>query len=311
MFLQIFLFEIKYRLRRPAFYVYFLFLFIFAMISFAQGAVPLRDSQFINSPGVLMMFSAAVSIFLMLVSSSIMGVPLYRDIEHNTKEYYLSYPITKAGYFWGRYLGSFFFVLLTSAGVYLGAYAGSKLGPVLGWQAAGRYGPNHFYFYLYPFLTVVVPTMFFTSSLFFGLVAIFRNIKVIYSSGLFLFLGYILANFALHQIHNTQVIWLSDPFAFNGLRMEIFDLSPARLNADIIPLRGLFLENRIIWGSVGAVVLLLTYWRFSFERFFMGMSGQGRARGRRGGARCGGLGGRGRWCGSRGKRRNDCGRGAW
>ena len=281
MFLQIFLFEIKYRLRRPAFYIYFLFLFIFAMISFAQGTVPLRDSQLINSPGVLMLFSAAVSIFLMLVSSSIMGVPLYRDIEHNTKEYYLSYPITKAGYFWGRYLGSFFFVLLTGAGIYLGVYAGSKLGPVLGWQAAARYGPNHLYFYLYPFLTVVVPTLFFTSSLFFGLVAIFRNVKVIYSSGLFLFLGYILANFALHEIHNTRVIWLSDPFAFNGLRMEIGDLSPARLNADVIPLRGLFLGNRILWSSVGAVVLLLTYWRFSFERFFMGMSGQGRVRGKK------------------------------
>src|SRR5689334_22503030 len=107
MFLQIFLFEIKYRLRRPAFYLFFLFGFIFATLNFANGAVPTIEKELVNAPAVLAIFSAAASIFLMLVSSSIMGVPLYRDIEHNTKEYYLSYPITKAGYFWGRWMGSF------------------------------------------------------------------------------------------------------------------------------------------------------------------------------------------------------------
>jgi len=150
-----------------------------------------------------------------------MGVPLYRDIEHNTKEYYLSYPITKAGYFWGRWLGSFFFVVLISFGVYLGIYLGCKLGPALGWMSADRYGPNRFYFYLQPFLTIVLPSMFFTSSLFFGLVAVFRNVKVIYSSGMFLFLGYILADFFLNNIHNPKVIYLADPFLMNGLRMQV------------------------------------------------------------------------------------------
>lgn len=268
MFLQIFLFEIKYRLRRPAFYIYFLFVLGFSLLSFAQGALPLAEKELINAPAMLALFSSLLSVFMMLVSSAIMGVPLYRDIEHNTKEYYLSYPITKAGYFWGRYLGSWVFVLLIGAAVSLGAYLGAKLGPAMGWAPASRYGENRLVYYWYPYVTILVPSLFFTSSLFFGLVAIFRNVKVIYSSGLFLFLAYILGNFFLHTIHNPRVIYLTDPFLVNGLRMDTDALSPDRLNTSVLPMRGLFLENRILWTSIGLLVLIATYWRFSFERFF-------------------------------------------
>src|SRR5258708_1973885 len=276
MFSEIFLFELKYRLRRPAFYVYFLFVFAFALFSFATGSLPVQDKEMINAPAILTLYCSLLSVFLLLVSSAIMGTPLYRDLEHGTKEYYLSYPITKAGYFWGRFLGSFVFVLVISIATLLGAWLGSKLGPALGWQPASRYGKDRLIYYLNPFFTLIVPTLFFTSSLFFGLVAIFRNVKVIYSSGMFLFLGYIIGNFFLHNIHNPTVIWLTDPFVVNGLRMEISGYSVDQLNSSIIPLRGPLLENRILWTSIGFVGLLLTYWRFNFERFFSGTANKGR-----------------------------------
>ncbi len=233
-----------------------------------MGDLPVIEKEFVNAPGVLAMFSCMSGIFMMLVSSSIMGVPLYRDIEHNTKEYYLSYPITKAGYFWARFLGSFFFVVLIGIGIYLGAWLGSRLGPVLGWTGSNRYGPDHFRNYAYPFLTIMIPNLFFTSSIFFGLVAIFKNVKVIYSSGLFLFLGYIIGNFFLHNMHDPKVIYLTDPFLVNGMRYEIGPYSPDRLNSSVVAMQGLLLTNRIIWLSAGALILLLTYWRFSFEKFF-------------------------------------------
>jgi len=277
MFSQIFLFEIKYRLRRPAFYVYFALIFFFAFFSFAQGNLPLIEKEFINAPASLAIFSAMSSLFMMLVSSVMMGTPMYRDIEHNTKEYYLSYPITKAGYFWGRFLGSFSLLVVISAAVYIGAWVGTKAGPALGWTDAGRYGPNHFYFYAYPFFTVMIPSLLFTSAFFFGLVAIFRNVKVIYSSGMFLLLGYLLANFFLHNINNPKVIYLADPFCFNGLRMEIGGIPADQLNASVVRIQGLLLTNRIIWASVGALILALTYWRFSFQKFFSGRPAERRA----------------------------------
>ncbi len=90
MFSQIFLFEIRYRLRRPAFYIYFVVVFGFATLAFAQGNFGTVEKEVFNSPHMLSGFCATMSIFLMLVSSAIMGNPLYRDLEHNTKEYYLA-----------------------------------------------------------------------------------------------------------------------------------------------------------------------------------------------------------------------------
>ncbi len=134
----------QYKLKRPAVYLYFLLAFVFTALAFANGAMPLDEHQWINGSSAIAFYVAIMSLMMMMVSSSVMGLPLIRDIEYNTKEYYLSYPITKAGYFWGRFLSSFLFVLIIDSAVLLGACVGSKLGPVFGWQPASHYGPNNF-----------------------------------------------------------------------------------------------------------------------------------------------------------------------
>ena len=270
MFSKIFLFEIKYRLHRPAVYVYFLACLSFTFLAFAWGAMPLDDKQFVNGTSALAFYVAIMSLMVMLASSSIMGVPLYRDIEYNTKEYYLSYPITKAGYFWGRYLSSFLFVLIIDSGVLFGAYLGCKAGPGLGWEGAAHYGENHFINYIYPFLVIAVPNLFFTCSLFFGLVAITRNIKVIYSSGILLFLGYMIANFFVGSSSNINTIYLADPFGVTAIKYERGLQTVAQKNTSLMALHGLFLLNRIIWTGAGFIIIIFTYLRFNFEKFFSG-----------------------------------------
>ena len=265
---EIFFFEIKYRLKKPGVYIYFLVCFAFAFTAFANGALPLFENEYINSPASITYYMSVISMAFMLASSAIMGVPLYRDIEYNTREYYLSYPITKAGYFWGRYLGSFFFVFLLTVAVFLGIYLGTKAGPLFGWQGAHRYGPNHFIYYLQPFLTLALPNIFFTSSLFFGLVAILRNVKVIYSSGILLFLGYLISHFFTNSSHNEYIIHLSDPFAINNVQSVTENLPAVEKNKLLIPFTGLFLANRLLWTGVGLIILLYTWFRFSFEKFF-------------------------------------------
>src|ERR1700712_4251361 len=219
MFLKIFLFEVQNRTRRPAVYLYFAASIIFTITTFAHGWLPLAEKQHINSPYVISLWCAGITMFMMLISSSIMGTALYRDIEYNTKDYYLTYPITKAGYFWGRYLGSFLFMLLIATSVIIGAIIGSKLGPAMGWKDAKEYGPNNFMYYFHPFVTMALPNLFFTSSLFFGLVAFTRNVKVIYTGGILLFLGYFMSVFFLNNTTNATVIILADPFGISAVRM--------------------------------------------------------------------------------------------
>jgi ABC-2 type transport system permease protein len=199
-----------------------------------------------------------------------MGTALYRDIEYNTKDYYLTYPITKAGYFWGRYLGSFLFMLLIATSVIIGAIIGTKLGPAMGWKDAKEYGPNNFMYYFHPFVTMALPNLFFTSSLFFGLVAFTRNVKVIYTGGILLFLGYFMSVFFLNTTTNATVIVLSDPFGISAARMISGSVPSFVKNTTLFPVEGTVLLNRLIWSGVGLVILLFTYFNFSFEKFFSG-----------------------------------------
>ncbi len=270
MFWKIFLFEVQNRLRRPAIYLYFLAALIFTIGSFATGSLPVQDKEHINAPYLIALWCAGITMIMMLVSSSIMGTPLYRDIEYNTKDYYLTYPITKAGYFWGRFLGSFLFMAFIGSSVLFGVFIGSKLGPAMGWRDAKQYGPNNLIYYLQPFFTIALPNLFFTSALFFGLVAITRNVKVIYAGGILLFLGYFLSIFFLDHTNNGNVIVLADAFGINGVRLQTNNSSALQQNTTLMASSGTFLLNRIIWTGVGLVILLYTYFNFSFEKFFSG-----------------------------------------
>ncbi len=270
MFWKIILFEIQNRIRRPAMYLYFAAALIFTIGSFATGSLPVSEKEHINSPYLIAMWCAGITMMMMLVSSSIMGSALYRDIEYNTKDYYLTYPITKAGYFWGRFVGSFLCMLFIASSILIGIYIGTRLGPAMGWKDAKEYGPNKLSYYLYPFFTIALPNLFFTSSLFFGLVAITRNVKVIYSGGILLFLGYFISIFFLNNTNNATVINLADPFGLNGVRFQSNSANSVQKNTSIFPVEGTFLLNRIIWSGLGLIVLLYTYIRFNFERFFSG-----------------------------------------
>jgi len=270
MFWKIFLFEIQNRFRRPAVYLYFLAAFIFTIGTFATGSLPIGEKEHINAPYLIAMWCAGVTMLMMLISSSVMGQALYRDIEYQTKDYYLTYPITKAGYFWGRYFGSFFCMLTIASSIIIGAYIGTKLGPVMGWTDPKQYGPNYLLYYLHPFLTIALPNLFFTSSLFFGLVAITRNVKVIYSGGILLFLGYFLSLFFFGNTNNERVITLADPFGLNSIRYLSNAANSFQKNNTLFPISGNFFLNRLIWSGVGLVVVMYTYFRFSFEKFFSG-----------------------------------------
>ena len=183
MFVEIFRFEIQSRLRRPAVYLYFLGIFIFTLFAFSTGSLPVGEKEHINSPFLISFWTCIMTMFMTLVSSSVMGTAVFRDIEYQTKDYYLTYPITKAGYFWGRFAGSFVFMIGIALAIPLGIWLGSHLGPAIGKTVAAQYGPNKPIYYLHAFVFLGLPNILFTSTLFYGLVAVLRNVKVIYFGG--------------------------------------------------------------------------------------------------------------------------------
>ena len=270
MFNEIFLFEIRNRVRRPAVYVYFLAVLAFTLFSFSTGSLPVGEKEHINSPILISFWFCAMTMLMSIVSSSVMGMAIFRDIEYQTKDYYLTYPITKAGYFWGRFFGSFVFMVLIALALPLGVWLSTHLGPAIGKATAAQYGVNKPMFYLYPFLTLALPNLFFTSALFYGLVAVMRNVKIIYFGGLMLFLCYFIALFFLNHTANMTVIGMADPFALNWVRAQMFNSNYIQQNNDVLTVSGPLLYNRLLWPGIGIAIVLVTYLRFNFERFFAG-----------------------------------------
>jgi ABC-type transport system involved in multi-copper enzyme maturation permease subunit len=268
MFKDIFIFELKYRFSRPATYIYFLILLIVPMLLVGFGNTPASEKVYHNAPIVIANLLLLVSMFGILIASAVMGVPLYRDLEHKTGTFLFSYPISETGYFMGRFWGSFVTLLFISLGAIIGFYLGSILGGSLFGTDPLRYGPNPLINYLQPWLTLLVPNLWLASGLFFALIVFTRNIRSIYSGGIIVFIVYLLANFLAQDIENQDLVEIMDPFGLNTFFFQTRYLTPFEQNSFLLPIEGNLLINRLLWIGVGLVFFLAAYFRFRFSYFF-------------------------------------------
>ncbi|MEQ8238598.1 MAG: hypothetical protein RIA69_05255, partial [Cyclobacteriaceae bacterium] len=267
MFLNIFIFELKYRFSRPATYIYFAMLFLVAMLLIGFGNTPASEKVYHNAPIIIANLQLLISLFGILIASAVMGVPIYRDLEHKTGTFMFSYPISKFAYFMGRFWGSFVTLLFISLGSLVGIYIGSLLGPLFGTDAA-RFGPNVFLNYIHPWLTLTIPNLWLAGSLFFALIVFTKNIKSIYSGGIVVFILYLFTNFLAQDIENRDLVEILDPFGLNTFSFQTRYLTPFEQNSFILPLAGNLLWNRLLWTGIGIAFFLAAYYRFSFSYFF-------------------------------------------
>ena len=201
MFLPILLFELKYRLRRPATWIYFLLLLLMAFLlvtaaggGFGTGvSISLGgDGQTvkINSPFSLSITISTISVLGIIIASSLMGNPVYRDFEYRTHPLFYTTPIGKWGYLGGRFLGSY----LVAALVFVGIPVGAALAGVMPWVEADRFlasAPAGSY--LWPYVVLVLPNLLFCGAIFFTVATLTRNILSTYIGAVALLIAYLIS----------------------------------------------------------------------------------------------------------------------
>lgn len=267
MFKEIFLFELKYRLKRPATWAYFGIFFVLTLILAISGSTGASEKVLLNSPETIGRWLLVFGIFGILLASAIMGVPVYRDIEHRTQNYYFSYPISEKGYILGRFWGSMIILLLISLGVQLGFIIGFTLGPYFGFEDADRFATLNLWHYIQPTLVFYWTNLFFAGCIFFALVSLTKKIMLAYAGGAILFIVYLVTQTLVQDIESKDLVSLLDPFGLGAYTNATQYWTPVEQNSQMVAFDGMILWNRLLWVGLGLGIFLFTLFRFDFQRF--------------------------------------------
>jgi ABC-2 type transport system permease protein len=263
-------FEVRQRLRRISTYVYFLIFFALSVFftCMAGGAISGAGVEFgtggkiwLNSPYALNVITMYITFLGIVVTGAIAGQATYQDTDSHISDLFYTAPITKFDYLGGRFLGALAVQILIFSSVGIGAYVGMRLP----WLDQSRLGPNNALAYLQPYFTLVLPNLALTSAIFFGLAASWKKMLPVYVGSVLLLIGYFTAAQLSTNLNINTVTALADPFGASAVDRLTQYWSPFQRNTQLIPLSGVLLLNRVLWLGLGAIVLTITYVKFSLS----------------------------------------------
>lgn len=265
MFKDIYLFELRYRAGRPATYLYFILFFLLVFIATVSDNVTIGEQAgnlLRNSPSAIFRITAIMNAFGIMVISAIMSTPVYRDFDHNVHPLLYSYPMKKRAYLAGRFLGSYVYAILVFVSIPLAIYLGSIIAPAAGWIEAARFDSFCLMAYLSPYLMLVIPNTFFLGAVFFSLVSMKKRMVYSYLGSILFLVLYVWAASHYMKLDSKEMASLLDPFGMATFFTTTQYWTPAEINTQLVPLSGAFLLNRVIWISLGALILAFAFWRF-------------------------------------------------
>jgi ABC-2 type transport system permease protein len=264
MFWEIFKFELKFRFKSVSTYVYFLLWFAFNFLNVAsENFGPIGSSNgkiMLNGPWANIYNDVGIAFFGVIIIAAIFGTSILRDFQRDTIQILFTKPLSKFAYLGGRWAGSFVATVFAFSGLLLGEF----LGTFAPWADHARIGPNRIDWYLEPFLTIVVFQIFFLGSIFFLVAALTRKIFIVYLQGTTLFMLYLVGMAAFTNTRSLERFWpgIFDPVGFLYTDAVARYWTVVERNSMLLPLGpGVFLYNRLLWGAI-AVLAMLLLWRF-------------------------------------------------
>ncbi|WP_017729736.1 ABC transporter permease/M1 family aminopeptidase [Nafulsella turpanensis] len=271
MFKEILLFEFRYRLKRPATYIYSGLLFLMSFLTmlglggaFGESFVLGDDSGgkvLANSPYQINWIITLLSWYGLLITCSMMGTPVFRDFEYRIHPLFYTTPISKAGYLFGRFSGSFLITLL----VFMGLAAGAFLATLMPWVEAEKLAPFNLLWYLQPYLIIVIPNLFFTGAVFFGLGTLTRSGLSLYVGGIIFLLLYVMASSLISDLDNEMIASLIDPMGSAAIYYTQRYWTSAERNLLMLPFSDQLVLNRTLWLAISLAILAFCYNRFNFS----------------------------------------------
>ena len=218
------------------------------------------SSKIVNSPlGISALFGSLTALIIFLYPS-IIGVSVYRDYKSEMHTILYSYPFTKAQYLLAKFFSGIFivhFIVLVIA-----------LGLAFGFVLPGTNPDIVADFELKPYLDIyliyILPNMLFMGAIIFGVVTFTRNISAGFITVIIILIlqGFLISLF--EDPDKRYIAALLDPFGDAALSYYTRYWTVAEQNELYIPIKGVLIHNRLLWGAVGIVLFGSIYKLFDF-----------------------------------------------
>ena len=267
MFKTFFLSELKYNLKQPMVYIFLLVMTLMVFGATASDNVQIGGAVgnvFRNAPHVITTYVAIMSIFGLLIATAFYNNAALRDYNNQFHEILFSTPLSKAGYFFGRFFAALIIATIPILGVFLGSIIGTALAPAFGWIDADRFGPFYLETFINNYLLFILPNMFFAGAIIYALATTFKSTVISFVGTLIIIVAYIITGTLLSDIDNETLAALLDTFGIRTYSVTAKYFTPIERNTLSPSFSGLLLINRLIWTAFGALILLFSYFRFSF-----------------------------------------------
>ncbi|WP_192579106.1 ABC transporter permease/M1 family aminopeptidase [Fibrisoma limi] len=228
---------------------------------FSEIVRPNDDAVYINSPFFLILATVFTGVIWLLSAGTIAGQAAARDVQ--TRMYPLVYttPVSKLEYLGGRFSAAFLLNALIHTVIPLGFFLGFYLRKV----DSGQIGPFRPEAFLSTYFYLSLPLAFYVTTCQFSVSVIRRKAIAALLVSFLLFpilsqlIGYSIANL----LDKAALYKLIDLVGISVLK-DIETWTPFEKNNRFIPLNGPLLWNRLIWFAIATLVLVYSYYRFTF-----------------------------------------------
>lgn len=272
---HILLFELRYWLRRPITYIYFLILFLLAFGFVSTDIVQIggiAGKVKVNSPFSVVFATFVLTFVGQIITTAIAGTAVLRDFQLKTHELFFTTPTSRAAYLGGRFAGATLIMIFCYTGILLGILIGSYMP----WVDKETVGPMMWSGYAAAFIWAILPNVLFTSALFFAVGSLSRNLFVVYVMGIILLVGNSISGNLVSDLDNDWLSALVDPFGLRAFSLTTRYWSIAEKNSITPEFSGFLLANRGLWIGIALVIFTITFALFRFD-----VQGIGRKSGKR------------------------------
>ncbi len=256
--------EWKYWLNAPMTWIFLLINTMLVMGAVSSDNINIGGgvgSVFKNAPSVVQKYYGVMSLLCLLMTTAFLNATANRDFEHGMYQFIFTSPIKKRDYYFGKFIGATSIAMLPLLGVSIGAL----IGPFMPWAQAERYGDIVWSGHIQGIVAFAIPNTIIAASLIYLLAILFRSNMVSFIGSMLILILYVVSSGFTEDIQKEWLANLLDPFGFRPESIASKYMTVDEKNHAAAPLQGAFLLNRIIWVSIALLVLILSYFKFSFS----------------------------------------------